>query len=185
MMNYHSGNQLMDPYLLFERVQIQPRMHVADFGCGRTGHIVFPAANAVGSHGVVYAIDIQKAVLEHIDKRSKAAALLNIHPVWADLERVGATAIPPASLDVIFIVNTLSQSNNRHAMLEEAQRLLKPKGRILISDWSRKGLAFGPSNNRFVDFQDIQTWARMRGFAVQEAFSPGKYHTAVVIYRNK
>ena len=50
---YHSGNQMVDPYILFEKAHIQSGMHVADFGCGQTGHMVFPCAKQLGSKGIM------------------------------------------------------------------------------------------------------------------------------------
>jgi len=176
---------MIDPYLLFEKVRLQSGMHAADFGCGRTGQIVFPAAKVVGPAGLVYAIDIIKDVLEIIRKRAKTFGYNCIQTVWTNLEWVGKTAIPPKSLDVIFIVNTLVESDNRHGILEEAYRLLKDKARMVIVDWSRKGLKFGPQNMRFVDFEDIINWSKIRNFVVQEEFDAGPFHRGLVLYKHE
>jgi ubiquinone/menaquinone biosynthesis C-methylase UbiE len=183
-MPYHSGNQMVDPNLLFEKAQLQPGMHVADFGCGRTGHIVFPASKAVGLAGIVYAIDVVKEVLEIIHKRAAASSIHNIQTVWTNLEWVGKTAIPPRSIDLVFMVNILDQSDNRHGILEEAVRLLKEKGRIVIVEWGKHGLTFGPNDQRFVDFQDIKRWSHMRGFVTQEEFEVGPFHRGMVLYKH-
>ncbi|PIT86620.1 MAG: hypothetical protein COU33_02105 [Candidatus Magasanikbacteria bacterium CG10_big_fil_rev_8_21_14_0_10_43_6] len=181
---YHSGNELLDPYILFEKGQLQPGMHAADFGCGRTGHIIFPAATVVGPQGVLFAVDILKDALHAIEKRANMEGLTNIHPVWSNVEYVGKTAIPPGSLDVVFVVNVLSHSDNRHGMLEEAKRLLKKKGRIIVADWTSQGLSIAPKGERFVDFENIKEWGRLHGFAVQAEFPVGKYHRGVALYRN-
>ncbi|PIZ95605.1 MAG: hypothetical protein COX81_00535 [Candidatus Magasanikbacteria bacterium CG_4_10_14_0_2_um_filter_37_12] len=181
---YHSGNQMIDPYVLFQKAQLQSGMHVADFGCGQTGHIVFPAAKVLGEKGVMYAVDVLKSVLEIVGKRASINSLLNIHTVWSDLERIGKTAIPEKSLDLAFVINTLVQSDNRHAILEEARRLLKDKARLVIVDWSKKGLTFGPQDNRFVDFLDIKRWSQMHGFVVQEEFDMGRFHKGLVLYKH-
>lgn len=182
---YHSGNELLDPYLLFEKGQLCAGMHVADFGCGRTGHIIFPAATVLGEQGVIYAVDILKDVLANVEKRALLEGLSNIHPVWSNVEMVGKTAVPQGSLDVVFIVNVLSHSDNRHGILEEAKRLLKKKGRLVIADWTREGLSIAPAGERFVDFSHVVNWARMHGFALQNEFPVGKYHHGVVLYRNQ
>ena len=176
---------MIDPQLIFEKAQLQPGMHVADLGCGQTGHIIFPAAKIIGSHGIVYAVDILKDVLEVIKKRAALSNLLNIQPVWSDLEWVGHTAIPERSLDIIFLVNTLVQSDNRHAILEESRRLLKKKSRLVVVDWTKKGLPFGPQDARFVNFKNIKDWSRLHGFSVQEEFDAGVYHHGLVLYKNE
>ncbi len=182
-MVYHSGNQMIDPYIIFEKCHLRPGMHVADLGCGRTGHIVSPCASVVGDKGVVYAVDILKDVLESVKKRAMMDKLFNIHTVWTNLEHVGAAAIPAGSLDVAFLINTLVQSDNRHCVLEEAKRLLKNKARLVIVDWTKKGLKFGPDNNRFVDFADIKKWAGAHGMVVQEEFKAGKFHKGLVLFK--
>jgi len=188
-LGYHRGVSIhfhmIDINLLFEKGQLQQGMHIADFGCGRTAHVVLPAARIVGEKGIVYAVDIMKDIIHEVDKRAKDNGFFNVQPVWADLERIGASHIPNKSLDVGFLVNTLVQSNNRHAILEECARLLKDKARLIIVDWSKKGLRFGPQDGRFVDFQDIKDWAKMRGFVVQEEFICGPYHSGIVLYRNQ
>ena len=42
-MTYHTGTHLIDPYALLLKGGITEGMHIADLGCGRTGHVVFPA----------------------------------------------------------------------------------------------------------------------------------------------
>jgi len=181
---HHSGNHMIDSAVLFHKAQIQPGMHVADVGCGQTGHIVFPCAKILGEQGVLYAVDVLKDVLHQIEKRAQGHSGYNIHPVWSDIEQVGNTAIPPRSLDVAFLVNTLVQVQDRHTALAEVARLLKDKARLVIVDWSKKGLAFGPRDNDFVDFVDVESWARAHQFAVQEAFDMGPYHRGLILYKH-
>lgn len=177
-------NQLIDAELLFKRAQLQPGMHIADLGCGRVGHIVFPAAALVGERGIVYAVDVMKDILENIRKRAAEENFLAVQTVWANLEMVGHTAIPARGLDAAFIINVLNQSDNRHAILEEARRLLKDKARLVIADWSKRGLPFAPPAERYVDFQDIKNWSRLHGFVVQEEFDMGPYHHGLVLFKH-
>lgn len=183
-MSYHSGNQLVDPYVLFEKAQLHQGMHVADFGCGRTGHMVFPAALVVEDKGLVYAVDILKDCLENVQKRAAMEAMHHVQTVWSNLEYVGKTAIPAGTLDMVFMVNMMHQADNRHGMLEEAHRLLKDKGRIVIVDWADCGLSFSPPKERLVDFKDVVKWARMHGMGVQEECGIGSYHHCLILYRH-
>ncbi len=181
---YHSGNQMVDPYVVFEKARILPGMHVADFGCGRTGHMVFPVSKIVGEMGVVYAVDILKNVLEQVKKRSASSAMLNIQIVWGDLERKNGVAVPKNILDVALLVNTLVQTNDHLQVLNNILPLLKEKSRIVVVDWAKKGLVFGPSDDRFINFDEVKSWAQKNGLAVQEEFEVGKYHRGVVLYKH-
>lgn len=181
---YHSGNQLIDPHLLFDKTRLSPGMHIADFGCGRTGHIVFPGAMVVGERGVVYAVDILKSVLEEVDKRAKMENLTHVHTIWSDLEKVGKTAIPSETLDTVFIINMLYHTKDHTVVCEEAKRLLKNKARIVVVDWIKNSLPFGPTKEQFVNFDSIREWAQREDFAIQEEFPMGQYHWAIVLYRH-
>lgn len=179
------SNQLIDTALLFEKAHIQPGMHVADFGCGRTGHIVYPVAKLVGKEGSVYAVDILKDVLETMYKGAQMSSDVNIHTIWSDIEQYGMTAIPETSIDVGFLVNMLDLSKKQESILKEAGRLLKEKARLIIVDWVKKPSSFGPSEDQFVDFSAIKRWASEHHFVVQEEFPVGPYHWGMVLYKHE
>ncbi|MFZ2190043.1 MAG: methyltransferase domain-containing protein [Candidatus Magasanikiibacteriota bacterium] len=181
---YHSSNNLIDPHLLFEKAHLQPGMHVADLGCGKTGHIVFPAARVLGEAGLVYAVDIIKDFLEEIRKRSALEAMHNIQTVWSDLERLGKAAIPNKNLDIGFIINVLWHSANPVAILDEAKRMLKEKARLVVVDWHNAVLPIGPKDSQLVDFEKIKSWGKVNNFVVQEEFLMGNYHKGVVLYKH-
>ncbi|MFH1286505.1 MAG: methyltransferase domain-containing protein [Candidatus Magasanikbacteria bacterium] len=182
---YHSGNQLIDISVLFHKAHLQPGMHVADLGCGRTGHVVFPASRVVGDMGIIYAVDVLKDVLKNVMQRARDNGLVNIHTVWANAEQSGKVAIPSGSLDLVFISNVLFQAGNTHDMLEEASRLLKDKARLVIVDWNTSDLPFGPSREQLIDFADVEKWGKEHGFVLQEEFDAGKYHTGIVLYKHQ
>ena len=180
---YSTGNQLIDPHLLFEKARLHAGMHIADLGCGRVGHVVFPGAMIVGELGLVYAVDILKDVLENIRKRAAMENLLNVQTIWADLERAGKTSIPAKNLDAAFLINVLFQSKNKLAMLDEAFRLLKDKARLVVVDWARDSLPFAPPKEKLIDFDEIKKWARGKGLVVQEEFSAGPYHKGIIFFK--
>ncbi len=183
-MSYHTGNVLVDTKQLFNRVQLQPGMHVADFGAGRTGHIVFPAGLIIGEFGVVYAVDILKDVLEIIKKRAALEGYVNIHPVWADIDRLGGVSIPPRSLDIVFMINVLHHAADPTIPLREAQRLLKPKARILVVDWVESLVTLGPRPESMLNFAAVLQWARSEQFAVQDDFAASPYHRGLILFRH-
>ena len=160
-------------------------MSIADFGAGRTGHIVFPASMLVGERGIVYAVDILRDVLGSLQKHAQMERLLNIHPVWSDVEQVGKTAIPSKTLDVVFIVNLLSQCNDIESVLQEAARLLKDKGRIVVVDWEKTTIAIAPPAQKLVDFAAIEQYAPSHGLFVQDSFLIGPYHRGLVLYAHR
>lgn len=183
-MTYHTGNHLIDPHVLLKKGGVIEGMHVADLGCGRTGHIVFPASQIVGDRGVVYAVDILKDVLENVRKRAALEAIHNVETVWADLGQAQGLAIPERTLDLGFFINVLYHFDSYTTPLGEVTRVLKEKGRIIIVDWRKKFSVLGPSQNKMVNFDEIVSWARDNNFAIQEDTAVGPYHRALVLFRH-
>jgi len=183
-MTYHSGNNLIDPMQLLDKAQVHEGMHIADLGCGRTGHVVFPGSKVVGERGIVYAVDILKDVLENIDRRAAMQAIHNVHTVWADIEHPASLSIAPKTLNVAFLINLLYHFDDYDTALAEAARVLTEKSRMVIVDWQKKLANLGPQDTQLVDFDRVISWGRNNGFVIQEDFSAGGHHRGVVLYRH-
>ena len=182
---YRSGTYLLNPHLILEASHTREGMRVADFGCGRTGHFTFPIANKVGDSGCVYAVDILKDVLNNIESRKISSSVNNIHTVWANIEKVGETSIPKNSLDTIFIVNTLSQSELKQNILEEAVRLMKNKSRLVVVDWYTGSHHFGINPDLLVDFSKLGQWGRENNFVVQDVLTAGPHHAGIILFKHE
>jgi ubiquinone/menaquinone biosynthesis C-methylase UbiE len=98
----------------------------------------------VGKNGRVYAVDILPDVIRTIKKQAYTENLLQIKPVWSDLEKFKGTPIDSSSVDAALLVNVLSQSEKKTEIIRESVRLLKHGGRLLIVDWKSDALLFGP-----------------------------------------
>lgn len=183
-MSHYGGNQLLDIPQILDASNLSPGMHVADLGCGRTGYLVFPLAKAVGSNGMVYAVDIMKDVLEEVHKRAALEGFEQVFTVWADLERPNAISIPEHTLDVVYLVNTLFHFKDVEAVLSETLRLMAPKSRLVVVDWTHNELPFGPKPEQIIDFSRVDAWARANQFTVQNRFSPGDHHAGVVYFKH-
>ncbi|MCF6276228.1 MAG: class I SAM-dependent methyltransferase [Candidatus Magasanikbacteria bacterium] len=182
---YRSGTYLLDPHFILEESHTREGMRVADFGCGRTGHFTFPISQKVGDKGCVYAVDILKDVLHNVESRKRGKGLKNIHTVWADIEKLGAVTIPKNSLDIVFIVNTLSQSSFKADILNEASRLMKNKSRLVIVDWHRGSHKFGVSQDLLVNFSELGDWGVENNFVVQDSIVAGPHHAGIILYKHE
>jgi ubiquinone/menaquinone biosynthesis C-methylase UbiE len=176
---------MIDPKLLLEKIKLAPGMHVADFGSGKTGNFIFPAAAIVGENGSAYAVDIIKESLAGLAKRAALDNLPNFHTIWADVERPGAVAIPPATLDAVFLINFVSAIKKRDAVLGEANRLLKPGGNMLLVDWKNRILPFAPPPEDMVSADAIKPWASANGYTVEKSFDADKYHWGLVLRKGE
>ena len=104
---------------------------VADVGAG-TGYSSLPLAWAVGAEGKVYAVDAQAEMLAHLRQKLQEGSVSNVDLIHAEAE---STALPDACCSLVFLANVWHEFADRSAVLEEARRILKPRGRIAIIDW--------------------------------------------------
>lgn len=176
----HSGSALIDPYIVFEKIALAPGMRVADLGCGRTGHFVFPASRVVGDGGVVYAVEIVKNILESIKSRVRSEGYHNVSPIWSDIERVGGTPIPPAALDGCFMVNVLFLLKDRVAAFREAARLTTTSGFVVAVDWRKNLGLIGPTADHLVLPEAAIAAGTEAGLSVADSFPLGDYHYCVI-----
>ena len=173
------GTELINPNALLSRVGLRAGMYVADLGCGATGHYIIPAARIVGGEGKAYAVDIQKSALAATEGRAKIDGITNITSVWSNIERLGATRIPPASLDVTMIVNTLHLTTDRNQAMAEAARLTKPGGTVLVVEWKTDATAVGPPAGKRIGGEVIRAAAKAAGLTERAAFEAGPYHNGL------
>ncbi len=178
-----SGTELINPFKLLERVGISQGWHVADLGCGSTGHFVIPAAQLVGADGKVYAVDIRRDVLEHLEKTIKQEQLFNIQTVWSDIDVYGAAKIPDQSLDLCLLINNLFLSQNKPAMIREMARLTKPGGRIVIVEWKAEATPIGPSLDHRLTIEQSKSICESEYLEFLEEIEVGHSHYGLMYER--
>jgi ubiquinone/menaquinone biosynthesis C-methylase UbiE len=176
------GAQLLDAKNLLEgELDLRAGMRYADLGIGSSAHFVFPGARIVGPEGKVYAVDILKAVLQAAEGQAKAQGHANVETVWTDLEVYGAAkAIANDSLDRISMINLLYQTKQDEHVINEANRMLKPGGKVLVIDWLPTGASFGPPADTRTSLDKVREMAKVVGWRELKNFSPSEYHFAVV-----
>jgi ubiquinone/menaquinone biosynthesis C-methylase UbiE len=180
-----SGTELINPFRLLERVGIRKNWHVADMGCGSTGHFVIPAAQLVGPDGKVYAVDIRRDFLEHIDRLSRHDQFFNIQTVWADMDVYGSTRIDPGTLDLCLLINNLYLSQNRPALIREMARLTKPGGRILVVEWKATSTAIGPPEDRRLTPEQSQVICQSPYMELLDEVDVGHSHYGLLYERTE
>ncbi len=121
-------NEWQMPAAVLERLPIKPGAMVADLGAG-TGYFTLPLAQKSGKTGVVYAIDIDPAMIQSIKDRAKAAGLTNIKPILVATSEFPAL---PTPLDLLFICDTYLFIANRVSYLTQVRNNLKDTGRLAI-----------------------------------------------------
>lgn len=180
----HSGTALIDPYPIFTALGLAAGWRVADLGCGRTGHFVFPASRVVGEQGIVFAVDVVKDILDNIKSRARTEGYDNVQTAWADIERAGGVPVPSATLDVCFLVNVMSLLKDAATCAGEVARLLKPGGKAVIVDWAKKLGPLGPAQDKIITREQVERLFNSVGCTFIQEMAVGKYHAAYLFNRS-
>jgi ubiquinone/menaquinone biosynthesis C-methylase UbiE len=125
--------EFLDPKKILEKLDLKAGMNAVDFGCGR-GDWTIPLAKKIFP-GRVIAIDILEEPLSALRSQMKVEKVFNIEPRCWDLEE--KVFLRDNSVDLVIIANLLFQCQNKIKVLEEAKRILRNEGKILIVDWKK------------------------------------------------
>ncbi len=146
---------------------------VGDLGAAG-GWFTIRLARFVGPNGLVYAEDVQRQMIEAIERRVKREGLQNVTTVLGDTRD---PHLPAGDLDAILIVETYHEMEDPVTLLRNAARALKPQGRIGIIDYKKGGLGPGPSPEDRVDPETIVRDANAAGLRLlkRESFLPFQF----------
>ncbi|MDJ0521209.1 MAG: methyltransferase domain-containing protein [Planctomycetota bacterium] len=117
---------------ILKLIRPRPGETIADVGCGK-GTWTFPLGRAVGPHGRIYAVDIDRAKVDTVRKRVEREQVTNvtvIHSVPDD------PMLPKDSLDAVFL-NDVIDYVERSALagfLDGIRVALKRNGRLILRD---------------------------------------------------
>ena len=154
-------------------------MRVADFGAG-TGFYYQAVSHRVGPTGKVYAIEIQKDLVKKLENEIKQWGLLNVECIWGDIESFGGTKIADNTMDVVIISNVLFQVDDKLGLIDEARRILKKGGEVLLVDWSESFGGMGPKIESVVNENTARVLFEKRGFKFIERISTTVHHYGII-----
>jgi SAM-dependent methyltransferase len=103
---------------------------VLDLGSGG-GIDVILSAKRVGPSGVAYGLDMTDEMLALAQRNAREAEITNVHFLKGVIEQI---PLPAESIDVVISNCVINLSTDKPAVLTEIARVLRPGGRIGISD---------------------------------------------------
>ena len=118
------------PNRVVRALELESDAVVADIGAG-TGYFTFRILPHV-PEGRVFAVDIEKEMLEMIRKRAFRRGASNVIPV---LGTVMDPNLPADSIDVALIVFTYTQFSHPREMMVNIRDALKPGGRVILVEY--------------------------------------------------
>lgn len=167
--------KILDSASILDKLELRGEMVFADLGCG-TGFFAIPAARRVKK---VFALDIQPEMLDILKDNIKKEKITNIEVILS-----GESSIPLSdkSVDILFMVNVFHELEDKSALLREVKRVLKLNGRLMIIDWKKMEMDFGPPLQERLDETDVIAACYGNGFTLLEKSNIGPYNYLLILH---
>jgi len=149
---------------VLEKLRLKPGDMVADIGSG-SGTFSIPMAKAIAPNGILYAVDIDRKMLDYVAERAKKEGVTNLRTVLGEYDD---PKLPVKDVDVAFFHRVLHMIEHRQAYLNATAKYLKPDGRIVVIDRNRED---SPDNWMWLQQSDVDTWMAAISFYPAEHFS--------------
>lgn len=157
-------DQWQKPDQIMDALGVAEGNVVAELGAAG-GWFTQQLARRVGPNGVVYAEDIQPAMLEAIGRRMRNESLANVKTV------LGTASDPrlPVGIDAILISDAFHEMDEPSdpmvvvRLLKNAAQSLKPQGRLGVVDWTPGDGGPGPAANQRANPDIVIAKARAAG----------------------
>jgi ubiquinone/menaquinone biosynthesis C-methylase UbiE len=129
------------PNKIFKQLKITKKMKIADIGSA-TGYFPVRLAKLV-PQGRVWGIDVEPNLVRFLNKRVEKEGINNVFSTLGTFD----DPLIPERVDYIFIVNTYHHINDRVHYLKNLKNYLKKNGKIVIIDFKKGDLPFGPKDH--------------------------------------
>jgi len=169
---WQKADQIMDA------IGVAEGSTVADLGAAG-GWFTLRLARRVGPNGIVYAEDIQPAMLEAINRRMQNENLSNVKTV------LGTPSDPrlPDGIDAALIADAFHEMDDPAeptlivTLLKNVARSLKPQGRLGVVDWTPGSGGPGPAADQRVNPDAVIAAAHSAGLDLvgREEYPPFVY----------
>ena len=168
--------EFINPEKILDQLDLKENITVCEFGCG-SGMFSISLAKRL-KQGKVYGLDILEEKLEALKTRVSLENLLNIEIVLSNIEEIGGSTLSDNSIDLVLIPNVLFQNENKKIIIEEAKRITKKGGEILIVDW-KKEIPSGPKEGT-ISIKEVKEIAEILNLKFKKEIEAGIYHYCLV-----
>ena len=161
------------PHEVLTALNLKPGEVIADIGAG-SGYFTFHIAHHVGANGKVFAVDVSPDMIRHINRRIRDSKAANVVSVLAESDD---PLLGERAIDRFFICNVWHHVENPTKYLSMMKKMLKPGGEIVMIDFHKKELPFGPPLEMKIAREDLLKQMEANSFRLtkEHTFLPYQY----------
>ena len=152
--------EMLPTRTVLNKIGLNEGARLADIGCG-IGYFSIPAADVIGPHGIVFALDVSKEMIEELDKKIEENGIENIRTVITDKYNF---KLKDNSVSYAFICTVLHEIEDGIAFIDETKRILALGGKIAVVEWIRAESDWGPPVDHRLDSSDVKIMLLDAGF---------------------
>ena len=171
--------KFLDPEKVLHAVELDKNMIVADLGSGN-GFFTVPAARIIGEQGQVWAVDILEEALGNLISLARMEGRNNILTQQCDLDAPQSCNIPELTCDLVIVGKVLAQMKNPQNLANEAYRILKTGGKLLVVEWKKQSSVLGPSLDQRISLEDAKKLFIAQAFKFGGDIETDKYHYGLI-----
>jgi ubiquinone/menaquinone biosynthesis C-methylase UbiE len=165
----------LNPQNILSSIPLREDMVACDFGCGSGGWAI--PLSKILKIGMVYAVDILEESISALNSKASASQLFNVKPILGDVER--GVKLKDDYVDLVLLTNLLFQVEDKGAAINEAKRILKPGGMLLVVDWNKDAI-IGDKTGR-LSKEEAKELIEGKGFKTEKDFSAGNFHWGLLL----
>ena len=122
------------PDVALNALRIPKGASVADIGAG-SGYLTVRLAARVGPAGRVFANDVQPQMLNMLARRLDNSKITNVTLIEGTFDD---PKLPPASVDLVLMVDVYHELSQPQAMLRHLRESLRPGGRLVLLEYRKE-----------------------------------------------
>ncbi|HYG75072.1 MAG TPA: methyltransferase domain-containing protein [Planctomycetota bacterium] len=116
---------------LIKALNVKPGQLICDLGSGN-GFYTLKLAPLVGKEGKLLAVEIQKEMLDMLQKRAAVAEITNVECILGTL---WDPKLPEGKLDMVLMVDVYHELSHPEHILAAVRKSLKPDGRMVLVEF--------------------------------------------------
>lgn len=165
--------RILPPASTLRKFGLKKGMTVADIGSG-TGYFSIPASRIVGREARVYAVDASREMLAILKRKKLPSNVELVHT--SDGYSFGMES---DAVDFV-IASFILHENEPVRFLKEIRRIMKPNATLLVIDWRKTPMRFGPPIEERLNPEEVETFlARSRLRTIKTAILNSRYFAVV------